>query len=57
VIPTLAAAAFFGAIGVFYLDVAVDWALLAAVPAAALSYVFAPRQDSRPKGRRFKRKH
>jgi|GEM_PF-1799804 len=56
VLPTWIVAAFYGVVGVFYLEVGVDWALLAAVAVSVVFYLAGKSDDTRRKGKRFKRK-
>lgn len=57
VIPTWLAGAFYGAVGVFYLKVEADIALLAAVAASVLAYALSAPLVEAHKGRKFKRRH
>ena len=57
VIPTWIVGAFYGAFGVFYLGVDMDWGLLAAAPVSVIAYIASGRDQEHPKGKRFKRKH
>jgi hypothetical protein len=56
VIATWALGAMYGAVGVFYLGVRADWALLAAVPVSIAAYFFATADEGQPRGKRFRRK-
>jgi len=56
-VPTWAAGALFGGVGVFYLGVSADWVLLAGTAVSIVSYLTAEKSEPRPKGHRFKRKH
>ncbi len=56
VISTWVVSAFFGVVGVFYLDVKLDWILTAAVPISIAAYFMAAPQTGE-KRKRLRRRH